>query len=409
MRPSSLRLEYEAFKGRGLSLDLSRGKPSVSQLALSDAMLRATDAGFLSEDGTDTRNYGDPLGIPECRRLFGELLGMPWQQVIVGGNSSLQMLYDALARAVLHGPLPGDTPWGKLPRVRVICPVPGYDWHFEMLHLLGIECVPVQTGADGPDMDAVRRLALEADVKGLLCVPMYGNPSGITYSDATIEALARMETAAPDFRIFYDNAYCVHHLYREKRDRLLNPYDACVRAGHPNRALLFTSTSKITYAGGGVGAMAGSAENMDRQGRLMHYQLVCHDKVNQLRHARFLPNLAAVEAHMEKHAALLRPKFELVLETFRRELSDIARWHEPLGGYFICFEGPEGCAKRTVQLCREAGVTLTSAGSVYPGGVDPRDSLLRIAPSYPPMDELRQVMELFPLAVRIAYEERRKP
>ncbi|MBR4442192.1 MAG: aminotransferase class I/II-fold pyridoxal phosphate-dependent enzyme [Clostridia bacterium] len=403
----ALRARYEAFKARGLRLDMSRGKPEAAQLDLSEPMM-APLGDYISEDGQDTRNYGDPTGIPEAKRLFGALLGVPAAQVIVGGNSSINLIHDALSRAVIHGPLEGDAPWGKLNGAKILCPVPGYDWHFNMCRTLGLETVPIPTGETGPDMDVIESLARDPSVKGMICVPMYGNPSGVTYSDETVDRLAAMQTAAPDFRIFWDNAYCVHHLYPDeaRRDHLKNLYEACAAAGHENRVLMFTSTSKITFAGGGVSAMAASPKNIARQAALMTYQLVCYDKVNQLRHARFLPDLAAVEAHMAKHAAIIRPKFEYVLGVMDRELSDIASWSRPRGGYFICFRAPRGCAKRVVQLCAEAGVTLTPAGSPFPDAYDPADSVIRIAPTYPPMDELRQVMELFPLAVKIAALER---
>lgn len=402
-----LRARYEAFKARGVKLDMSRGKPDAAQLDLSLPMLNLV-GDFLSEDGVDTRNYGDPTGIPEAKRLFGALLGVPAAQVIVGGNSSINLIYDALARAVIHGPLAGDAPWGRLNGVKMLCPVPGYDWHFNMCRTLGLETVPIPTDENGPDMDMIESLVRDPSVKGMICVPMYGNPSGVTYSDETVDRLARMETAAPDFRIIWDNAYCVHHLYPDEkhRDHLRNLYDACVAAGHEDRPLMFTSTSKITFAGGGVAAMAASPRNIARQASLMTYQLVCYDKVNQLRHARFLPDLKAVEAHMMKHAAIIRPKFEFVLDVMERDLKDIASWSKPRGGYFICFRAPKGCAKRIVQLCAEAGVTLTPAGSPFPDAYDPDDSVIRIAPTYPPMNELEQVMELFPVAVRIAALEK---
>jgi DNA-binding transcriptional MocR family regulator len=398
--------QYHAFQSRGLQLDLSRGKPERGQLELSVPMLHTTDDGnFCCETGMDTRNYGAPEGIPEARRLFGEILGMPADQVLVGGNSSVNLIYDVLSRAMLRGPLPGDTPWAKLPRVRFLCPAPGYDWHFYMLQTLGIEPVYVPMNEDGPDMDLVEQLVQDNSVRGLICVPMYSNPTGITFSDAVVDRLARMETAAPDFRILWDNAYCVHHLYEDRRDHLKNIYDACCAAGHPDRPILFTSTSKITFAGAGVSAMAGSPANMAFQLELLSHQMVCYDKLNQLRHVRFLPNLAAVEAHMARHAAILRPKFQLIDEVLTRELGDIAHWSRPNGGYFICFYGPKGCARRTVELCKKAGVTLTPAGAPFPYGQDPDDRVLRIAPTLPPLSELEQVMELFPIAVRLAAEE----
>jgi len=407
MNLSALRAQYEAFRSRALRLDMSRGKPEAAQLDLSLPMLDLKDS-FLSEDGVDARNYGDPTGIPEMKRLFGALLGVPAAQVIVGGNSSINLIHDALTRAIINGPLEGDTPWGRLKCVKILCPVPGYDWHFNMCRTLGLETVPVPTRDDGPDMDMIESLARDPAVKGMICVPMYGNPSGVTYSDRTVDRLAAMETAAPDFRIIWDNAYCVHHLYPDeaRRDHLKNMYEACAAAGHGDRVLMFTSTSKITFAGGGVSAMAASPRNIARHAALMTYQLVCYDKVNQLRHARFLPDMAAVEAHMMKHASIIRPKFEYVLGVMDRELSDIAAWSRPRGGYFICFRAPKGCAKRIVQLCAGAGVTLTPAGSPFPDGRDPEDSVIRIAPTFPPMDELKQVMELFPVAVRLAALER---
>lgn len=392
---------YEAFKARGLRLDMSRGKPEARQLDLSLPMLEPMDS-FVCEDGVDARNYGDPTGIPEAKRLFGELLGVPAEQVIVGGNSSINMIHDALTRAIINGPMPGDTPWGKLTGVKILCPVPGYDWHFAMCETLGLIPVPVPTNDDGPDMDQVETLVHDPLVKGMICVPMYGNPSGVTFSDAVVDRLAAMETAAKDFRIVWDNAYCVHHLYPDRRDHLKNMYEACEAAGHPDRVLMFTSTSKITFAGGGVAAMAASPANIARHAALLTYQLVCYDKVNQLRHARFLPDLNAVERHMARQAEIIRPKFDYVLSVMERELSGVATWSRPNGGYFICFKAPRGCARRIVQLCADAGVVLTPAGAPFPGGRDPEDSTLRIAPTYPDMDELKQAMELFVIAVRLA-------
>ena len=347
-----LQARYDAFCALGLHLDMSRGKPEPRQLDLSLPMLRMTDAGFACEDGVDARNYGDPTGIPEARRLFGQLLGMPPEQVIVGGNSSVDLIYDALVRAILHGPLPGDTPWKDVAHLKFLCPVPGYDWHFHMLAMLGVECVPVPLVDGSPDMDMVERLVRDPSVKGIICVPMYGNPSGLTFSDEAVRRLARMETAAQDFRIFWDNAYCVHHLYPDRRDHLLDLYEVCREAGTEDRPLLFTSTSKITFAGGGVSAMAASPRNIERQAGLLLYQMVCFDKVNQLRHARFLPDMAAVERHMARHAEILRPKFELVLDVLEKELTGCGSWSKPLGGYFICYRAPRGCARRMLSCAR---------------------------------------------------------
>ena len=396
---------YDEFKNRGLKLDMSRGKPEKTQLDLSIPMLQPDDS-FTSEDGIDVRNYGDTTGIPEAKRLFAELMDIPADQVIVGGNSSINLIHDALTRALLCGPMVSDTPWAKLPSVKFICPVPGYDWHFHMCDTLGIEMLPVQLGESGPDMDQVEQYALDPEVKGIICNPMYSNPSGVTYGDETIDRLSAMKTAAPDFRIIWDNAYCVHHLYENNRDSLKNIYEACASNGNPDRVLMFTSPSKITFAGGGISAMGASPANIARQTALLTYQLVCYDKLNQLRHARFLPDMASVKAHMAKHAKIIRPKFEYVLEVLERELSGIGSWSRPKGGYFICYYAPDGCARRIVELCREAGVTLTPAGSPYPDGIDPKDSAIRIAPTFPPMSELKLVMELFPLAVKIAIAEK---
>ena len=393
--------QYEQFKSRGLKLDMSRGKPEKAQLDLSVPMLHMKDS-FISEDGIDVRNYGDTTGIPEAKRLFSELLDLPPEQIIVGGNSSINLIHDALTRALLCGPMEGDIPWARLPRVKFICPVPGYDWHFHMCDTLGIQMLPVQLVEGGPDMDEVERLVLDPEVKGLICNPMYSNPSGITYSDDTVDRLAAMKTAAADFRIIWDNAYLVHHLYKNDRDSLKNIYEACLASGNPDRVLMFTSTSKITFAGGGISAMGASPANIARQAGLLTYQLVCYDKLNQLRHTNFLPDKAAVEAHMAKHADIIRPKFEYVLEVLEKELSGFGSWSRPKGGYFICYYAPEGCAHRIVDLCQKAGVTLTPAGSPYPGGIDPIDSTIRIVPTFPPLSELKLVMELFPVAVKIA-------
>jgi len=400
--------QYLRFAEQGLKLDMSRGKPGGAQLDLSLPLLHALDDhDFLDSDGLDVRNYGSYTGIPEAKKLFGEILGMPQSQVLVGGNSSINLIHDALHRAFINGPLPGDMPWRRLERVKFICPVPGYDWHFHMLDCFGIETVAVPMLEDGPDMDLVEALAQDPAVKGLITVPMYSNPTGVTFSERVVERLAGMETAAPDFRLIWDNAYCVHHLYPADRDRLANIYLACVAAGHPDRPLIFTSTSKITFAGGGVSCLAASPANIRRQAALLMYQLVSYDKVNQLRHARFLPDLAAVETHMARHADLLRPKFELVLAALAQELAPlgIGQWRAPKGGYFICFYGPEGCAREIVRRCGEAGVTLTPAGAPFPQGLDPYDRVIRIAPTYPPLSELQKVMELFCITVKLVAAE----
>ena len=410
-RKAELEKAYAEFRARGLVLDLSRGKPEKEQLDLSTPLLSILKEGdYYDEEGTDCRNYSGLRGLPEVRRLFGEIFGMPEHLVLPGGNSSLNMIHDALCRAFITGPMPGFTPWSQLKKVKFICPVPGYDWHFHTCQNFGIEMLSVETRADGPDMDKVEELAKDPDVKGMICVPMYGNPSGVTYSDEVVRRIAAMETAAPDFRLFWDNAYCVHHLYdeEENRDHLANIYELCQQYGHEDRVLMFTSTSKITYAGAGICAMACSPANMEEAIRVMTYQLVSYDKMNQLRHARFLPDKAAVEELMKKHAAILRPKFERVQEVLRQTVLPlgIGNWHAPKGGYFICFYAMPGCAKRIVQLCKEAGVTLTKAGAAYPYDTDPKDSAIRIAPSYSNMENLELVMQIFPVAVEMAAIEK---
>ncbi len=407
-----LRKSYESFRAQHLSLDLSRGKPSAAQLELSEALLRLPKPGdTFGEDGTDCRNYSpDVCGLPEVRRWFGELFGVPWNLVIPGGNSSLALIHDALSRAFIFGPLPGFTPWGRLEKVKFICPVPGYDWHFHSLDQFGIEMIQVETGEEGPDPAEIREIVKDPDVKGMICVPMYGNPSGVTYSEAVVDCLASMETAAPDFRIIWDNAYMVHHLYDEpeKRDRLANIYDLCVRYGHEDRVLMFTSTSKMTFPGSGISAIAASPANIKEAERILHYRLVGYDKLNQLRHLRFLPDKAAVEAHMSRHAAILRPKFEYIENVLEEEIvkAGLGHFHPPRGGYFICFYALPGCAKRIVELCGEMGVTLTPAGAAYPHDVDPKDSAIRLAPSFANAEDIPVVMQVFVTAVRMASIEK---
>ena len=404
-----VRKEYEDLKKLGLKLDMSRGKPETAQLDLSIPMLHVLDDNnFISENGMDVRNYGEYKGIPEVRRLLAEMLGVPAEQVLAGGSSSINMISDAFKRCFINGPMPGFAPWSKLGKVKFICPVPGYDWHFHLCDTYGIEMLPVETYEDGPDMDEVEMLTKDPDVRGMICVPMYSNPTGFTYSDETVESLAAMETAAPDFRLIWDNAYCMHHLYDDARDSLANIYDACIRYGTEDRVLMFTSTSKITFAGGGVCAMAASPANIQSAAELIRYQLVCYDKVNQLRHTRFLPDKKAVEEHMRKHANIVRPKFELVLQELERELGNlgIGGWGKPKGGYFICFAAQKGCAKKIIRLCEEAGVKLTPAGATFPHGIDPNDSIIRIAPTYPSMEELRAAMEVFTTVVKLAALEK---
>jgi len=401
--------QYKDFQGRGLKLDMSRGKPGKEVLDHSNALFAAME-NYTNETGIDTRNYGNLAGLPEARRLFSEaFLDMPAEQIIVGGNSSLTLMFDTIGRAFVRGVLPGMTPWGKLEKVKFLCPAPGYDRHFMICDYYGIEMIPIPLLEDGPDMDQIESLvAADASIKGIWCVPMYSNPDGVTYSDDVVRRLAAMPTAAEDFRIFWDNAYCVHHLYGANRDHVLNIYKECEKVGTTDRPYLFASTSKVTIAGGGICAMAMSPANLEWAMKNLNVQAIGFDKVNQLRHCRFLPNAEAVEALMERHAEVLRPKFALVLEMLGKELTEweIARWTNPKGGYFISFYGPEGCAKKIVSLCKEAGVVMTGAGATYPYGKDPQDSNIRIAPTLPPAEELATAMELFCLVVKLCAVEK---
>jgi len=398
-----LQSRYDAFKALGLSLDMTRGKPSSAQLDLANAMLDLPGSAFNAADGTDTRNYGGADGLPEMKALFAEMLETTPANVIVGGNSSLQMMHDTIVRALLHGVPDGDGPWQR-GAVKFLCPSPGYDRHFAICEHYGIEMIAVDMDKHGPDMAQVQRLvAADAAIKGMWCVPKYSNPTGITYSDEVVKALASMKTAAPDFRLFWDNAYVVHDLY-DTTDPLLNMLQAATDAGHPNRPLVFASTSKISLAGAGIAAMAASAANVADAKRHIGVQTIGPDKVNQLRHVRFFGNLDGVRAHMAKHAALLRPKFEAVVRVFERELGGkgVATWTTPRGGYFISLDTLDGCASEVVRLAAAAGVKLTGAGSTYPLLKDPRDRNLRMAPSLPPAAQVEQAMEIVAVCVLLA-------
>lgn len=400
---------YEAFKARGLKLDMSRGKPGIDQLDMSLPILDCigSSESCLTEGGVDCRNYGLLDGIPEAKKLFADMLGVAPGEIIIGGNSSLNMMFDTVARAWTRGIL-GQAPWGGLKAVKFLCPSPGYDRHFAVCEYFGIQMIPVEMKDDGPDMDAVRALA-ESDpaVKGIWCVPKYSNPQGITYSDEVVRRFAALNPAARDFRIFWDNAYCVHHL-TDTPDRLLNILDACRAAGKEDMVYLFGSTSKITFPGSGVAMMAASRRNIDDTKKLLAFQTIGPDKLNQLRHVRFFKNMDGIRAHMAKHAAILRPKFDAVLDRLDAEFSasGLLSWHRPNGGYFISVDTLDGCARRTVQLCAGAGVKLTPAGATFPYGLDPRDRNIRIAPTFPPVEELKAAIELFCLCVRIASVEK---
>ncbi len=403
-----LRKTYRTYQAKGLQLDMSRGKPSTEQLDIGMGLmnvLEPTDE-MLTEDGMDTRNYGGVDGIPEAKRLMAEIMDVRPEQVMIYGNSSLNIMYDLVARAMLLGLL-GKKPWRCEKDVAFLCPVPGYDRHFAITEHFGIRMINVPMTEEGPDMDRVEELVADPSVKGIWCVPKYSNPQGVVYSDRTIKRMAALRPAAEDFRIFWDNAYAVHHLYGPENGRMLNILEECEKAGNPDMVFMFASTSKVSFAGAGISAMAASAANLADAKKSMVIQTIGYDKINQLRHVRYFKDLAGVEAHMEKHAALLRPRFELVLSILERELAGrgAGSWIRPLGGYFITFESVEGCAARIVELAKDAGVVLTPAGAPFPYGKDPEDKVIRIAPSYPTMEELETATEIFALCARIATAE----
>ena len=398
---SKLEQEYAACQARNLKLDMSRGKPASTQLDLSNGILTSTLTTYTTEDKTDTRNYGILTGITEAKKLFSELLDIPTDKLIIGGNSSLNLMYDTMVRHMLFG-TQGNTPWTKLDKVRFLCPAPGYDRHFAICEELGIEMITVPMTSNGPDMDFVEQAcAADDSIKGIWCVPLYSNPQGICYSDETVDRLAKMKAAA-DFRIFWDNAYGVHHIFAERK--LKDIFKACEDAGNPNRPYYFFSTSKITFPGAGVALMASSLSNLEEVKKHMGIQTIGFDKINQLRTVNFLKDAENVRAHMRKQADELKPKFHVVLETLDRELSGtgLAEWEKPDGGYFVAVDTLDGCAKEVVRLAKEAGVTMTGAGATFPYKKDPRDRNIRIAPTYPTIDELKLAMELFCLCVKLA-------
>lgn len=401
---------YEDAKGKGLNLNMSRGKPGISQLALSMPMLDVINSSSDMKTvlGNDTRNYGDLDGIGECRRLMADMMSVNKDNVVVCGNSSLNIMYDTVSRSMTKG-VNGSTPWSKLDKVKFLCPVPGYDRHFKITEYFGIEMINIPLNDDGPDMDMVEKYVNnDAAVKGIWCVPKYSNPTGISYSDEVVRRFANLKPAAEDFRIFWDNAYCIHHLYDDKQDEILNILDECEKAGNPNMVYIFASTSKVSFPGSGVSAIASSLENIEFIEQQMTVQTIGHDKINQLRHARYFKNIDGLKEHMRKHADLMRPKFEAVLEVLDKELSglEIGSWTKPYGGYFISFEAMEGCAKAIVAKCKEAGMVLTGAGATFPYGKDPKDSNIRIAPSFPTPEEMAQATELFVLCVKLVSVEK---
>jgi len=407
-----LQEEYDRFKSQNVKLDMSRGKPGADQLELSMGLFDSEIVQkYIASDGTDCRNYGVLEGIPEMRKLFADIFEISPEEVLVGGNASLNLMFDMISQAMTHGVAGSDVPWGKLPSVKFLCPSPGYDRHFAICEYFNIEMITVPMKNDGPDMDLVEKLVAEDEyIKGIWCVPKYSNPDGITYSDEVVKRLANMKTKSKDFRIFWDNAYVVHHLYEEeaKQDKLMNIFKACKEAGNQDRVFMFTSTSKITFPGAGVSAIGASVNNINEIKKRLKIQTIGHDKLNQLRHVAFLKSIDGIKEHMKKHAEILRPKFELVLNYFEKELGgkNIARWTKPNGGYFISLYTLKGCAKKVVSKAKEAGVTLTPAGATYPYGNDPDDSNIRIAPSYPPLNELEKAAELLCICVQLVSVEK---
>ncbi len=407
---SRLSEEYKEARAKGLSLNMSRGKPAADQLDLGMDFLGIinSQSDMMTESGVDTRNYGELTGIPEARRLMAEMMRVPTEQVIVCGNASLSIMYDTVSRAMTHGIL-GSTPWCRLDQVKFLCPVPGYDRHFAITEHFGIEMINVPMTPEGPDMDLVEELVSnDPAVKGIWCVPKYSNPQGYVYSDDTVRRFANLKPAAEDFRIFWDNAYVIHDLYADRDNALADILSACEKAGNPDMVYEFASTSKVIFAGGGIAAVAASAANLKDMQDTMTLQTIGYDKINQLRHARYFKNLEGMKAHMRKHADLMRPKFEAVLEVLDRELegAGIGTWTRPEGGYFISFDAMEGCAKRIVEKCKEAGVVLTGAGATFPYGIDPADSNIRIAPSFPTSEELALATDLFVLCVKLVSVEK---
>ena len=405
-----LEKEYAAVKAKNISLDMSRGKPAAQQLDLSMGImdcLTSKDT-LKAENGTDCRNYGVLDGIPEAKRLMAGLMGVKSENVIVYGNASLTIMYDAISRAYTHG-IMGNTPWCKLDKVKWLCPVPGYDRHFAITERFGFEMINIPMNDDGPDMDMVEKLvSSDESIKGIWCVPKYSNPGGVVYSDETVKRFAALKPAAKDFRIFWDNAYCVHHLYPEKPAQILNIIEECEKAGNPDLVYEFSSTSKISFPGSGVAAFASSANNIADVKKQLTVQTIGYDKINQLRHVKFFKDAEGIKDHMVKHADIMRPKFEMVEEVFEKELGSkgIAKWTKPMGGYFISLETLEGTAKKIVAMCKEVGLVLTPAGSTHPYKNDPKDNTIRIAPSFPTVDELKDAAQILTLCVKLASVEK---
>ncbi|MDO4454613.1 MAG: aminotransferase [Eubacteriales bacterium] len=402
---SELEARFEEVKAKGLKLDMSRGKPSAAQLDLSMEMMDVlnSSSNLKCEEGIDCRNYGVLDGIREAKQLLADMMEVSAENVIIYGNSSLNVMFDTVARSMTHGVM-GSTPWAKLDKVKFLCPVPGYDRHFAITEYFGIEMINVPMTPAGPDMDMVERLVREDEsIKGIWCVPKYSNPQGITYSDETVRRFAQLQPAAKDFRIYWDNAYGIHHLYEDKQDYLPEILLECKKAGNPDMVYKFCSTSKVSFPGSGIAAIAASKDNLINIRKQMTIQTIGHDKLNQLRHVRFYKDIHGMVEHMKKHADILRPKFETVLDVLERELGGlgIGSWIRPRGGYFISFDALPGCAKAIVAKAKEAGVVMTNAGATFPYGKDPDDSNIRIAPSFPTPEELAMAAEIFVLSVKL--------
>ncbi len=407
---SAAKKEYDGYKALGLALNMARGKPAADQLDLTkdmlDAVSSSTDCKAL--DGTDCRNYGVLDGLKDTKKIFCDMLGVAEDELIVGGNSSLNLMYDTIARNFMFGVSKEATPWKDAGKVKWLCPVPGYDRHFAITERFGFELINIPMNADGPDMDMVEKLVNEdSSVKGIWCVPMYSNPTGITFSDEVVKRFAALKPAAKDFRIFWDNAYCVHHL-TDTPDTLLNILDECKKNGNEDMVYIFASTSKVSYAGAGVAVMAASKNNIDYVKYHMTVQTIGFDKINQLRHARYFKDFDGIKAHMKKHAAIIAPKFDAVIKALDENIRPlgIGSYNTPRGGYFISFDTLPGCAKKAVSLCKDAGVIMTGAGATFPYGKDPQDSNIRIAPTLPPIGELEQAMKVFICSVKIASAEK---
>ena len=406
----SLNKEYAEAKAKGLALDMSRGKPSAKQLDVSLGLLDTINSSsdLKAFDGTDCRNYGVLDGIPEAKKLMADMMGTTPDHVIVYGNASLNIMYDQISRAYTHGIL-GNTPWCKLDKVKFLCPVPGYDRHFAITERFGIEMINIPMSESGPDMGMVEEyVSKDASVKGIWCVPKYSNPQGYTYSEETVKRMAALKPAAEDFRIFWDNAYVIHDLYDDNKDEIADIISECEKAGNPDMVFEFASTSKVSFPGSGIAALATSANNIADIKKQLTIQTIGHDKLNQLRHVRFFKDINGLKEHMRKHAEFMRPKFEAVESVLEEELGGlgIGSWTEPKGGYFISFEAMDGCAKAIVAKCKEAGVKLTGAGATFPYGKDPKDSNIRIAPSFPTPEEMKQAADLFVLCVKLVSVEK---